>query len=96
MQQDATFLMSVSLKAPPFSPVMQLEKELRELTLQRDLAQSQVEDLLGVVGDDRLPMIWVYVVILIESCHLMSMCFLNAKFYSFLFSRQIWMITTQN
>ncbi|KAL6345187.1 hypothetical protein AAG906_015670 [Vitis piasezkii] len=38
--------------------IEKLEKELRELTLQRDLAQSQVEDLLGVVGDDRLPMIW--------------------------------------
>ena len=70
------------LKALSFSPVMQLEKELRELTLQRDLAQSQVEEL----RDDRLPMIWVYVVILLNHLWL---CFLNAKFYSFLFCRQI-------
>lgn len=63
--------MAVSLKALSVSPVMQLEKELREMTLQRDLAQSQVEELLGVVGDDRLPMIWaepVDIVILLIVC----------------------------
>ena len=37
------------LKALSFSHVMQLEKELRELTVQRDLSQSQVEELMGAV-----------------------------------------------
>lgn len=30
----------------------QMEKEIRELTKQRDLAQSRVEDLLQMVGND--------------------------------------------
>ena len=30
---------------------MQMEKEIRELTKQRDLAQSRVEDLLQVIGN---------------------------------------------
>ena len=33
---------------------MQLKKEVSELTLQRDLAQSQVKDLVQVLGDDKL------------------------------------------
>ena len=32
---------------------MQMEKEIRELTKQRDLAQSRVEDLLRVIGNDQ-------------------------------------------
>lgn len=31
---------------------MQMAKEIRELTKQRDLAQSRIEDLLRMVGDD--------------------------------------------
>jgi len=32
-------------------PSMQMEKEIKELTKQRDLAQSRLEDLLRVVGN---------------------------------------------
>lgn len=32
---------------------MQLKKEVSELTLQRDLAQSQVKDLVRVLEDDK-------------------------------------------
>lgn len=32
---------------------MQLTKEVSEVTMQRDLAQSQVKDLLQMVGDDK-------------------------------------------
>lgn len=32
---------------------MQMEREIRELTKQRDLAQSRVEDLLRMVGFDQ-------------------------------------------
>lgn len=32
---------------------MQLEKEIRELAKQRDLAQSRVQDLLRMVGNDQ-------------------------------------------
>lgn len=32
---------------------MQMEREIRELTKQRDLAQSRVEDLLRMVGCDQ-------------------------------------------
>ena len=31
---------------------LQLKKEVSDLTLQRDLAQSQIKDMLQVVGDD--------------------------------------------
>lgn len=34
-------------------PTMQMEKEIRELTKQRDLAQSRVEDLLRMVENDQ-------------------------------------------
>lgn len=34
-------------------PSMQMEKEIKELTKQRDLAQSRVEDLLRMVGNDQ-------------------------------------------
>lgn len=33
--------------------IMQMEREIRELTKQRDLAQSRVEDLLRMVGFDQ-------------------------------------------
>lgn len=33
--------------------IMQLKKDLRELTLERDYAQSQVKDLLKMVEDDK-------------------------------------------
>lgn len=33
--------------------VVQMEKEIRELTKQRDLAQSRVEDLLQIIGNDQ-------------------------------------------
>lgn len=36
-----------------------MEKEIIDLTLQRDVAQSQVQDLLRLVGDDRDSMRWV-------------------------------------
>lgn len=39
---------------------MQLKKEVRELTLQRDLAESQVEYLLREVVDDRPSMVCIY------------------------------------
>lgn len=32
---------------------MQLKKEIADVTQQRDLAQSQVKDLMRVVGDDK-------------------------------------------
>ncbi|KAL6218716.1 hypothetical protein ACLB2K_011925 [Fragaria x ananassa] len=34
--------------------ILELKKEVSELTLQRDLAQSQVKDLVQVLGDDKL------------------------------------------
>lgn len=34
-------------------PIFQMEKEIRELKKQRDLAQSRVEDLLRMVGNDQ-------------------------------------------
>ena len=33
--------------------IIQMEREIRELIEQRDLAQSQVEDLLRMVGNDQ-------------------------------------------
>ena len=42
---------------------MQMEKEIRELTKQRDLAQSRVEDLLRMIGNDQDSGQSVYVVI---------------------------------
>lgn len=33
--------------------IVQMEKEIRELTKQRDLAQSRVEDLLRMVGNNQ-------------------------------------------
>lgn len=42
------------LKMPSFLHlIMQMEKEIRELTKQRDLAESRVQDLLQMVGNDR-------------------------------------------
>lgn len=38
---------------------MQLKKEILEVSQQRDLAQSQVKDLLRVVGDDKQSMVLV-------------------------------------
>lgn len=35
-----------------WSSLIQMEKEIRELMKQRDLAQSRVEDLLRMVGND--------------------------------------------
>lgn len=32
---------------------MQMEKEIRELTKQRDLAESRIEDLLRMVGNEK-------------------------------------------
>lgn len=34
--------------------IFQMEKEIRELTKQRDLAQSRVEDLLRVVAKEQI------------------------------------------
>lgn len=34
--------------------IIQMEKEIRELTKQRDLAQSRVEDLLRMVGKEQI------------------------------------------
>ncbi|KAA8547461.1 hypothetical protein F0562_003675 [Nyssa sinensis] len=39
--------------------IEKLEKEIIDLTLQRDTAQSQVRDLLRLIGDDGDSMIWV-------------------------------------
>lgn len=36
-----------------WSSFIQMEKEIRELMKQRDLAQSRVEDLLRMVGNDQ-------------------------------------------
>jgi len=33
--------------------IIQMEREIQELIKQRDLAQSQVEDLLGMVGNNQ-------------------------------------------
>lgn len=46
---------------------MQLLKELSEVSLQRDLAQAQVKDLLQVVGDDKSSMVSVCVLLTEES-----------------------------
>ncbi|GMI83565.1 hypothetical protein like AT2G21300 [Hibiscus trionum] len=35
--------------------IQKMEKDIRELTMQRDLAQSRVEDLLRVIGNDQNP-----------------------------------------
>lgn len=34
--------------------IIQMEKEIRELTEQRDLAQSRIEDLLRMVGKEQI------------------------------------------
>nr|DAD40430.1 TPA_asm: hypothetical protein HUJ06_014753 [Nelumbo nucifera] len=38
--------------------IEKMEREIKELTQQRDLAQSRLEDLLRVVGDDRASRLW--------------------------------------
>ncbi|KAG9442919.1 hypothetical protein H6P81_018773 [Aristolochia fimbriata] len=40
------------------SQIRKMEKEIKELTQQRDLAQSRLEDLLRVVGDDQPSKLW--------------------------------------
>jgi len=40
---------------------LQMEKEIKELIQQRDLAQARVEDLLRVVGSGRLSSQWVFI-----------------------------------
>ncbi|KAL6146400.1 hypothetical protein ACLB2K_057079 [Fragaria x ananassa] len=40
--------------AKALNRIMELKKEMSKLTLQRDLAQSQVKDLVQVLGDDKL------------------------------------------
>jgi hypothetical protein len=49
---------------------VQLKKELKEQTLQLDLAQSQVKDLLRLVGDDRPAITLVCLVYTQASFHL--------------------------
>lgn len=39
---------------------MQMEKEIRELTKQRDLAESRIEDLLRMIGQDQTSRNGVY------------------------------------
>ena len=55
-------LISFTMYFPEFS-VKQLEKEVRELTKQRDLAESRVEDLLRMVGNDQGSRQWVCIVV---------------------------------
>ena len=38
---------------------MQMEKEIRELTKLRDIAESRVEDLLQMIGNDQSSSQWV-------------------------------------
>lgn len=40
-------------KCQEYFCLLQMEKEIRELTKQRDLAQSRVEDLLQIIGNDQ-------------------------------------------
>lgn len=56
---------------------LQLEKEIKELMQQRDLAESRLEDLLRVVGDERASRRWVYVVCSFDSiyCMYIPKCF---------------------
>jgi hypothetical protein len=49
---------------------VQLKKEVKDLTLQLDLSQSQVKDLLRLVDDDRPAIILVCLVCAQASFHL--------------------------
>lgn len=55
MQREALILFPKTLNCCAIFcfPIMQLKKEVKELTLQLDLAQGQIKDLLQLVGDDR-------------------------------------------
>lgn len=53
-----------------FFPHMQLKKEIKELTLQLDLAQSQVKDLLRLVGDNGPTIVLVCLLYTQASIHL--------------------------
>lgn len=39
--------------------IVQMEKEIRDLTKQRDVAEARVEDLLQMIGNDRSSSQWV-------------------------------------
>ena len=63
---------------PDFS-VKQLEKEVRELTKQRDLAESRVEDLLRIVGNDQGSRQWVCIVVkLLQNLVVPGCCCFNS------------------
>lgn len=64
---------------------MQMEKEIRELTKQRDLAESRIEDLLRMVGNEKNSRQVNNCLIIIAFHCMFSMMFqlLNLGFFSF-------------
>ena len=64
---------------------MQMEKEIRELTKQRDLAESRIQDLLRMVGNEQNSRQVNNCVIIIDFHCMFRMLFqlLNLGFFSF-------------